>query len=741
MTPLLSRATSTATLVRAGWGQVSSARSFCAPHQSRFEKVSGGWRPLLSSRESGKKTQPWQSQTPILAQAPSMAIPNVVTTLVDVSSLESGLGWKSSQQSPDDAQSTVSSDSRASHAPTQMSEDLAERFYDPLLPTRSRRREPALPFSTWTARVQGHKRCRAQRLAPCLDLALAMVASYKKNDDSISPTARQLDCDGDGNQDEGKDTSGANSGNENSPAADDSATLPKDRRSSGRGTLGKEARSGSRRPSKETHSRSRRKAAQVYESEDCVLLRAQLPAVVRGLPTIVRTVEEAVEQLRESQAGMTLMSDSLKMREQHEMKEALYADLLQKDEHVIASMKDMGIRPEDVAELAQIFSELDGHPRGFIGPASLRTVLRRMGRLMTAWKVSNLLDKLWESAHSDEARNERFLQDLDFIDVVSIFGLVIEHEQLDLRQALAAAGDVPFDITKFHTSLSSIDLSFRLSFDHLRRTAHQMGLLISSHIGLMLDVSSDTQLFELIDQCRKLEKLRAHDRAGFKAEEVEHLSKAYHRFVPNDDAREEINPKDLLSLLDHLHIITNRETPEQYKHLIEVLHNADSDSSGTISFIECLHLVRRLFDEAEVHAVLLERTAQEVADLSWEDVDGLRDMFDSLCEESAQTKEFDFVALIKAVRLFGGTPNSEQLVTLERIFKLHALPSRNEQQFHLTFPDFLRTMGELWKQDFAGIFTSAEKWACDQKAEDGSPKVARTAMGKTILRASTQEYS
>merc|ERR1712151_725781 len=147
---------------------------------------------------------------------------------------------------------------------------------------------------------------------------------------------------------------------------------------------------------------------------------------------------------------------------------------------------------------------------------------------------------------------------------------------------------------------------------------------------------------------------------------------------------------------------------------------ADRDVNGTFSFSECLHLIRRFMDRREAQALERANEAANEAGLAPEDVDGLHKVYTSLLEEEAEHGgDFNYYTLIKAMQLFGATLTMEQNALLERIFRQHAKPSRlrgsrrrkdlmGMQTLQLPFPQFLTVVGELWRQDFAGIYSSSD---------------------------------
>lgn len=263
------------------------------------------------------------------------------------------------------------------------------------------------------------------------------------------------------------------------------------------------------------------------------------------------------------------------------------------------------------------------------------------------------------------------------------------------------AGSGAIELNTLGAFLKDMEFRFEPSYEHLKKAAGELGQAPGG--SSTIHVKKEENLFQFVERCRNLEKLRVGERACFHREEVMNFWKAFEEF----SLFGELSPEDLPALLDHLGIVSLNDEDQQ-KHLLDTMRSTGHyHAKDSLAFNECLHLVRRLFDEAEVRAVLLERSAQDLAELSSEDVEELRKVYEMFTEEEEDQDEFSYFALTKAVRLFGGALSIRQSTELENVFRKHAKPSTTTKDYgYLPFPEFLKVVHELsTSKEFPGLLT------------------------------------
>jgi len=268
-----------------------------------------------------------------------------------------------------------------------------------------------------------------------------------------------------------------------------------------------------------------------------------------------------------------------------------------------------------------------------------------------------------------------------------------------------------------------MEFSFLPAFEHLRKTATDLGLVTDGTGGTHIAIKKGEQLFEMVQRCRDMEKARVYERACFNQEGVVQMAQAFEQFAVGN----EMCIKDLFEMLKNIGVVSPVDEERQAAVLKEILQAAARPDSAHISFAECLHLTRRYFDHIEVQELLQERSAQFLANLTDEEVEDLRKVFDKLLDEEEEQREFNYPALTKAVRLFGACLTMSHLRELDVIFRKHAVPSQmmaqmKEEKLHLLFPEFLRVTFQLYREDFAGIRTSGVEDS-SHGSPPSSPKV------------------
>jgi hypothetical protein len=327
-------------------------------------------------------------------------------------------------------------------------------------------------------------------------------------------------------------------------------------------------------------------------------------------------------------------------------------------------------------------------------------------------------------SHANVANSERLLQDIDFTEVVEAFGIVRNNELADLRCFLMEAGSKCGDLHALSAFLKDMEFSIDFTFDQLHKAAMELGL--GDQRIETITVRSPDSLFKIVQRCRNKEKIRCHERAGFNVDEVFEFQKAFDYFAP-PALGGELHPQDLVSMLSFLGILANQEDNDE--RFGELAAATECDQREKFSFTECLHAARRLFDEAEVKAVLTERSAQEEADIPLEDVEELRKVYDMYADEEDQC-EFNFFALSKAIRLvMGSSFTPAQTKVLDDIYNLHAKPSKTHRMqsdaLCLPFPEFLKVVHELSQNDkFPGLLTQSRETEESQPGQP-SPNSAR----------------
>jgi len=650
--------------------------------------------------------RPWESQSPI--PPPSG----------DIAEAAADTGSESSAtvaQNPDESDVTG----------TERVSTTQSASYCRGAPMRRSRRDPHLTCKRWTARVVGQEVIvRRRRPAPCLQLAYAMARAQtppkergfdSNNTAQESREASPEPCEVQGlSGDQQADLpprEGTRSPAESASAISDSEVTQ----------LLTAAEMGSRRHSRWSvfsSAMSSRRTSMMEESNR----RLSCPSAssrIRGLPDVIAAVQAAMENC------------SLSAREKRESRETAYAQMLALHPSVSGQAASSEVTVGELRELTTLFAEFDGTLRGFLNVSALRSLLRRVGHIFQARDLVDLISQHW-------ARQQIKSDTLDMVDILEIYGIMQAQIKTDIKVLVLETPPGPLDPPLLLSAMKGMSLNLTVSLEQLRRVISELGFVTNqnmrrssktkstideSEVAMMQSRSepnassaascTEAQMTALVDRLRESEKMRAQERAGFTQDETIYFQKAYDR-TSGDLGVSELLPKDLLDVLAELGIVASAESERD--HLEDVMRSVDRDDNGAFSFNECLHLVRRFFDEAEVQAVLGEKAAAEDAGLPEEEVQGLREVFEMLKEEEADQQEFNYPALTKAVRLFGGTLSVVQSNELEKIYQRYAVPSKTcvkrkrEKVFQLEFPSFLRIVGELWSSDFAGILTSSERW-------------------------------
>jgi len=403
-------------------------------------------------------------------------------------------------------------------------------------------------------------------------------------------------------------------------------------------------------------------------------------------------------------------------------KEATYTELLVQSPQVqeYAAQKAVGL--ECLKELATVFAELDGSLEGIVPAYTVRTLLRRLGRDVQARAAFELVERALELRPPGAER-----QGLDFYDVINVVAHQAGLELEALRRAFELrSSDRPLEFREVAKVLEAVGVHPRL--EQLRRIALDLQLTGSGELNIAL--SDVGQLVRIAERCYELEKQRAHERAGFSHDQVCYFQDAFER-VAKSARVSELCKADLLRVLELVGVAP--ASAEERQNLEEMIQLADRDENGTFSFEECLHLLRRYLDETEFAAVLHEVDAAEEAGLSREELTGLRQVYKGLAEETSGTREFSYAALTQAIQLLGASITMEQNAALERIFRESAEVSKaatskqrqmvpiSTEALQLPFPQFLKVIGRLWREDFAGILQASERSLLEER--EAQPKL------------------
>mmetsp|Transcript_5893 Transcript_5893/g.10518 ORF Transcript_5893/g.10518 Transcript_5893/m.10518 type:complete len:724 (+) Transcript_5893:106-2277(+) len=670
-------------LTSSGWTQVYPKQR-SAPHESRFARVPGGWRSRVVLCDTS------DAPTEATGQATTEAAP-----WVHEASEETKLENKPSQISLAPSRTMVSSVSRASL------NSLLRPGGTFAIEKRSPRREPkvACAWRTWPAHYieEEKRRNEEKRLLEEQQKEDAFGEEEDPNDEEelrlnhrcavtgltiLEPGGRRLSTELVGGRrfsEEGRRLS-----------------IGGRRRSSATSEAGF-----SRRGSRQSIEADRRSSiGSNYDFSDLK------PSRQRGFPDAVEVAEEEEEAARAE--GCSHLER--RARRLHAFSEALLSspEVIAREEE--AAQMQLGAGLEDAAqedeedfvklqhdqvrELAALFVEFDGDLTGFIEPHDLRSLLRRAGRALSAEEIHELLDSLpnWDASDMDNQ--------LDFLDLLELLDLREHTERIYLRGVFrdkfkgAAGGGIRPELRELAKALEEVHIT--LNSEQVRRSAMEMGL--PQFPGYLM-IHREAQLFLLAERCRKFEKLRVHERAGFSLEQVQRFQFLYEQIVRRPSQGATLKEMTAIMIRFPIPIEDN-----EMKGDLEEIFYCGRDDGTELGLWDCLHAARRFQDTKDIDQLSLERDAAIQVGIPQAELVGFRNFYDKLIEEDS-TKDggFTFFILSKAVRIMGATLTMEKNKELEQLFKQHASPSHSDSVLKLSFSQFILVVGRLFKEDFAGI--------------------------------------
>eukprot|EP00931_Biecheleriopsis_adriatica_P073956 TRINITY_DN48150_c0_g1_i1.p1 TRINITY_DN48150_c0_g1~~TRINITY_DN48150_c0_g1_i1.p1 ORF type:complete len:755 (+),score=172.17 TRINITY_DN48150_c0_g1_i1:115-2379(+) len=660
-------------------GKQARKKPSTAPHDTRFVRVPGGWRPRL-----------------LAALAEQPAINDKKVSELEKPMLLTTLSWSSLNSAS--SRSLVSSSLLSRNASREGLRSLTRPNGAPR-DKRPTRRAPRMAGSqrNWPAKYiedEEKKRRKQRRLEEKLvtmQQDVRRLSLSRGKQDSDMPM---------------------------SPAIESSEASSARRTSVGR------RQSASRRASdvgsQRRASSGRRSSVSAPESLgadfDLLMLQAKQRRV-RGSPDAVEQAEEADKAAEDEgrdpfeRRAIRLYTYSEALLNSPEIQKML-EDRVQEGLDLEDSFDDYDrelerLYQEELRELAALFVEFDGEISGFIGKHDLRSLLRRLGRAFSADEFVMLLDGLSDWDESDE--------ELDFMEVLHFCDTRIQAERSSLRsiyrekfRGLGGSSIRP-ELRALAKSLEEVHIY--LMPEQVRRVASEMELSI---YGGFAYIKTDSELFLLAEHCRKLEKKRAHERAGFSFEQVERLHRLFERLVL--DPQVGASFEDMLSMMSRFPI--HMETEEE-KEAFEEIFYCGRDKSTRLSVFDCLHAARRFLDKQEIDERLRENDAADQAGIPLAELDNYRSFYNELKKEivdEEQQDEFSYLALSKGVRIMGATLTMEKNAELENLFRRYGLPSRSKPQaYRLSFSGFLQVLGFLFRVDFAGVRTSN---VADTETED-----------------------
>ncbi|CAE7662980.1 WDR27 [Symbiodinium pilosum] len=367
---------------------------------------------------------------------------------------------------------------------------------------------------------------------------------------------------------------------------------------------------------------------------------------------------------------------------------------------------------EDIAELAQLFAEFDGGLEGIMQQHDLRSVLRLLGRAMTEDEVRNLLNCL-ESVDDENGSG----RDIDFREFVELCDMRLHTEKLYLRGFYrerfrgASSNSIQPHLRDVADAMEGVKVHVRP--EQLERTALELGYPVwAGYVTL----ENETQLFVLAQKCRELERQRAWERAGFSLEQVSRFQQLFDSISTKHSGRG-IRFEGILYIIHQLGIIPKSRADEAD---LEATAFNGRDRSEILSFLDCLHSARRFLDKKEMDARSKELRAADIAGIPQEELEIFRAFYKQLIAEDTQgnKKDFSYFALCRGVQIMGATLTVERNAELEQMFKEHAMSSSVSSKLHLPFPKFIVMMGTLFKLDFAGLRTTAARSHNHEEGED-----------------------
>jgi len=355
------------------------------------------------------------------------------------------------------------------------------------------------------------------------------------------------------------------------------------------------------------------------------------------------------------------------------------------------------LQHDQVRELAALFVEFDGDLTGFIRQHDLRSLLRRAGRALSAEEILDLLNSLnlpnWDDSDTDS--------EFDFLDLLELLDMREHTERLYLlsvfRQKFkgAGGGGIRPEIRELAKTLEGVHIT--LNAEQVRRTAAEMGL--PEFPGYVM-IHREAQLFLLAERCRKFEKLRVHERAGFSLEQVQRFQYLYEQIVKRPSRGATL--KEMTAIMNRFPIPIE---DDEMKGDLEEIFYCGRDEGTELGFWDCLHAARRFQDKKDMNQLALETIAASEVGIPRTELVGFRNFYEKLIEEdNTKESEFTFFTLSKAVRIMGATLTMEKNAELEQLFRYYAVQSRlTENGLHLSFSQFIRVVGQIFKADFAGI--------------------------------------
>eukprot|EP00929_Paragymnodinium_shiwhaense_P072239 TRINITY_DN36660_c0_g1_i1.p1 TRINITY_DN36660_c0_g1~~TRINITY_DN36660_c0_g1_i1.p1 ORF type:complete len:816 (-),score=212.92 TRINITY_DN36660_c0_g1_i1:217-2664(-) len=746
-----------------GCGRVAQ----CQAHQSRFERVLGGWRPHLQQR---LKKAPWKfrrqpvssSDAVLWSDRSSMTSDELPGPSGNKLQLAAILTKKKAQEKPLPAVALIGSLLHSSAVAPTPRLDPSVRAADKMAYQPSRR-EPKLKTGVWYDRIR-HAAERsleaefaiavmadeegATAMSDDLDFVVGLGGKRWSMDSALGSAVPSPE----GLSQRGSLTGGRKMsifGNALSPA---NGQAPGGRRASFSGMrrsskiavneqdanalaqmmmpTGDAAQDEARRGSMDNAFwLQNQEEVPNTESSSCGSELIKQEALEhRGLPEVLTEVRE-IREMRQAR---------------RQSKELIYAELLPQSDVVKRIAEYADVTLEDVAALATLFAEFDGTLSGFIHSHTLLALLRRYGRYTSANEFRTVLERFGEKFESDSDSEDSDSDEeeekdkgestknkgMDFLDVLEQVGFLSAADMGALRFAYAkwcdrhARKTRPTEMSEIAGILGMVGTCPPLV--QLRRTLEEVGV---EHVMVennrLFVFSDEEQLYELWNQCRQLLQIASHESAGFSHEEVVYFRDAYdkarrwsaetmngkRKTGGKQRVAEELDPLGLTMLLSELGLRPKNDDENDFLHRLVAC--ADRDGNGTYSFWECLHLVRKFMDTRDIVNVVTEYEAALESGLTPKEVEAMRELYVILVDDSGE-RGLTYSGFTKAVQTIGINITMESNTRLQTIFQKHLEEPDKEHDASwsrvLSFARFLEVMGELVLSNFAGLRAAMDRW-------------------------------
>jgi Ca2+-binding EF-hand superfamily protein len=184
---------------------------------------------------------------------------------------------------------------------------------------------------------------------------------------------------------------------------------------------------------------------------------------------------------------------------------------------------------------------------------------------------------------------------------------------------------------------------------------------------------------------------------GFSPLEVEDLKKVFRLY--DKDGNGDVGRQELIELLEDV-IPSMVHNPKMRPKFIAMIHDADSDGSGTLDFADFLRLMRGVYEYQDEEKLAKQEQAIKATGFTPSEVIGFRDLFIAHSDETSHLSLSEVKKMIISITRLG----DRLIVELADHFR--AVVTTDPEGIELgqaDFAEFLHLMQRLMEYDFAQI--------------------------------------